>query len=175
MLGQLQEAERALIQEVESAALESGGRKGLIEGWYTRSRRDSVIAIVKMVPPEQRALSTREAAQRLRELIGDIPDAEEINVIYTIGDDGPGIAYVLRHRDLDLLRAASQQLQQRLRGYEGVFSVRDSLRGEADEIHMRLLPGAHKLGLDLTQVSRQVRQAYYGEEVGSGCPGRTAM
>jgi multidrug efflux pump subunit AcrB len=165
VLGQLQEAERALIGEVEAEALETGGQAGLIEGWYTRSRRDSVVALVKMVPQEQRAVSTKEAAQRLRELVGDIPEAEEISVNYTIGNDGAGITYILRHKDLELLRAASAALQDKLRSYDGVFYVRDSLRGESDEIRMRLLPGAHKLGLDLTQISRQVRQAYYGEEV----------
>jgi multidrug efflux pump subunit AcrB len=165
VLDQLQQAERELIRQVEQEARDSGGSDKLIEGWYTRSRRDSVIAIINLVPPEDRELTTKEAAQRLRELVGDIPDAEEINVIYTLGEDGPAITYILQHRDLDLLREASQALQEQLRGYDGVYFVRDSLLGEADEIHMHLLPGAHKLGLDLAQVSRQVRQAYYGEEV----------
>jgi multidrug efflux pump subunit AcrB len=39
------------------------------------------------------------------------------------------------------------------------------MRGESDELHMQLLPGAEKLGLTLAQVSQQVRQAYFGEEV----------
>ena len=165
VLDQLQIAERELIKEIEQAAESSGGSGKLIEGWYTRSRRDSVIAIVNLAPPEIRDLSAKEAATRLRELVGDIPDADEIQVVYTLNNDGPGITYLLRHRDLDLLRAASQDLQTQLRGYDGTFYVRDSLQGEADEIHMKLLPGAEKLGITLDQVSRQVRQAYYGEEV----------
>jgi len=165
VLDQLQVAERKLIKEIEEAAESAGGSGKLIEGWYTRSRRDSVIAIVNLAPPEVRDLSAKEAATRLRELVGDIPDADEIEVVYTLNNDGPGITYVLRHRDIDLLRAASRDLQTQLRGYEGTFYVRDSLRGEADEIHLQLLPGAEKLGITLDQVSRQVRQAYYGEEV----------
>ncbi len=165
VLDQLQSAERQLIAEIEEEAKLSGGSGKLIEGWYTRSRRDSVIAIVRLASPEVRDLSAKEAATRLRELVGDIPDADEIEVNYTLNNSGPGITYLLRHRDLDLLREASLELQTQLRGYDGTYYVRDSLRGESDEIHMSLLPGAEKLGITLEQVSRQVRQAYYGEEV----------
>ncbi len=165
VLDQLQLAERKLIEEIEQAAESSGGSGKLIEGWYTRSRRDSVIAIVRLSPPEIRDMSAKEAATRLRELVGDIPDADEIKVNYTMNDGGPGITYLLRHRDMDLLQEASRELQTQLRSYDGTYYVRDSLRGESDEIHMSLLPGAEKLGITLEQVSRQVRQAYYGEEV----------
>ena len=35
--------------------------------------------------------------------------------------------------------------------------------GEIDELNMRLKPGAQTLGVTLSDVSRQVRQSYYGE------------
>jgi multidrug efflux pump subunit AcrB len=165
VLDHLQRAERALIAEVDERAASGTGSGKLIEGWYTRSRRDSVIAIVKLAPPEVRDMTAKEAATRFRELVGDIPDADEIQVNYTLNDDGPDVTYLLRHKDTDLLRAASRDLQGRLRGYEGSFYVRDSQRGESDEILLQLRPGAEKLGITLADVSRQVRQAYYGEEV----------
>lgn len=165
ILDQLQEAELKLIEEVEQEAEVRGGTGKLIEGWYTRSRRDSVIAIVKLAPPEVRDLSAKEAATRLRELIGEIPDADNITVNYTMNGSGPQLSYVMRHRDLDTLREASQMLQAKLYGYDGTYFVRDNLRGETDELHISLLPGAEKLGITLSEVSRQVRQAYYGEEV----------
>lgn len=166
ILDQLQEAEKALIEEVESAARASGEGSGqLIEGWYTRSRRDSVIAIVKLAPPEVRDLSAREAAERFRALVGDIPDADEIQVNYTLNDNGADITYLLRHSDGQQLTAASKALQAKIRSYRGVLDVRDSQRGETDEILLHLKPGAETLGIRLSDVSRQVRQAYFGEEV----------
>ena len=165
VLDQLQEAELQLIEEVEVAAKVSGGTGKLIEGWYTRSRRDSVVAIVKLAPPEIRDLSAREAALRLRELVGEIPDADNIEVNYTMNNRGPQLSYVLRHRDMEVLRQASTELQAQLYIYDGTFYVRDNLKGETDELHITLLPGAEKLGVTLSDVSRQVRQAYYGEEV----------
>ncbi|KAA1192762.1 efflux RND transporter permease subunit [Pseudohalioglobus sediminis] len=165
ILDQLQEAELKLIDEVEQRAQTGAGSGKLIEGWYTRSRRDSVIAIVKLAPPEVRDLSAKEAAERLRELVGDIPDADEIEVNYTINDSGADVTYLLKHQDAQLLSDASRDLRAQLSSYNGTFFVRDSQRGESDEIILNLRPGAEKLGITLADVSQQVRQAYFGEEV----------
>ncbi|WP_439106006.1 efflux RND transporter permease subunit [Congregibacter sp.] len=166
VLDQLQTAERTLVDEVDAAARATGEGTGqLIEGWYTRSRRDSVIAIVKLAPPEVRDLSARETAERLRTLVGDIPDADEIQVNYTLNDNGADITYLLRHRDGEALTAASKELQAKISSYNGVLDVRDSQQGETDEIVLSLKPGAETLGIRLADVSRQVRQAYFGEEV----------
>lgn len=165
ILDQLQVAERKLIEEVNERAEMGTGTGELIEGWYTRSRRDSVIAIIRLSPTEVRDMSAKEAAIRLRELVGDIPDADQIQLSYTLDNRNPSVTYVLRHRDLDVLQEASKALKSQLYDYEGTFFVRDNLQGESDELHMKLLPGAQKLGISLADVSRQVRQAYFGEEV----------
>ncbi len=165
VLEQLQQAERQLITQVENEAQVEGDSGDLVEGWYTRSRRDSVIAIVKLAPPESRYISAKQTAIRFRDLVGDIPDAINIKVQYTLNDQGPQISYLLRHRDMDILRQASKELQMQLYSYDGTVFVQDNLRGETDELHIELLPGAEKLGVTLTQVSQQIRQAYYGEEI----------
>ncbi|PLW69968.1 efflux RND transporter permease subunit [Pseudohalioglobus lutimaris] len=165
ILDQLQGAEQALIQEVDQRAEAGEGSGKLIEGWYTRSRRDSVIAIVKLASPEVRDLSAKEAAERFRELVGDIPDADEIEVNYTITDNGADVTYLLKHRDPEQLSAASLDLRTQLSSYDGTFFVRDSQRGESDEMILNLRPGVEKLGITLAEVSQQVRQAYFGEEV----------
>lgn len=166
VLDQLQTAEKALVAEVEAMAVESGvGTGQLIEGWYTRARRENVIAIVKLAPPEVRDLSARAAAERLRELTGEIPDAEKVEVRYTLNEGTPTVTFLLQHKDFDELRAASEDLQLHLQGYDGAFYVRDDQQGQLNELRFALKPGAEKLGLNLGEVSRQVRQAYYGEEV----------
>ena len=159
ILAQLQRAERALEEEVNQ-------REGkLIENWYTRSRRDSVLAIVKLVPPEDRDMTAKEASIRLRELMGDVPDAREVSVRYTQNDNGPGFELSIRHPDLDVLREATSDLETQLRTYEELYDVRNNLEGASEEIRLTLKPGTTKLGLTLADVNRQVRQAYFGEEV----------
>ncbi|WP_299947132.1 efflux RND transporter permease subunit [uncultured Microbulbifer sp.] len=162
ILALLQDAEKRLEEEVNQR---TDGQGVLIENWYTRSRRDSVIAIVQLAPPEMRDMSAKDAALRLRELIGEIPDAKEVSVRYTLNDNDPGFELSIRHPNLDVLRSATADLETQLRSYENLYDVRNNLEGASEEIRIDLKPGATKLGLTLAEVNRQVRQAYFGEEV----------
>ena len=162
VLAQLQAAQLALEEEINQA---TDGQGELIENWYTRSRRDSVIAIVKLAPPEVREMTAKEAAIRLRELMGDVPDAKEVSVNYTFNNNDPDFELSIRHPDLEVLRSATQELENKLRTYEAMYDVRNNLQGASDEIRLTLKPGTTKLGLTLAEVNRQVRQAYFGEEV----------
>ena len=163
VLAQMQAAEEALVEEFDE---KYQGEFQLIENWYTRSRRDSVLAIVKLAPPEVRGdISSKDAALRLRELMGDVPDAKEVSVQHTLNNDGPGFELSIRHPDLDILREAVRELEGQLRTYDALYDVRNNLEGASEEIRLTLKPGAVKMGLTLADVTRQVRQAYYGEEV----------
>jgi len=162
ILAQLQAAELALVEEVNQR---TDGEGVLIENWYTRSRRDSVLAIVKLAPPEVRDMTAKEASIRLRELMGDVPDAREVSVQYTQNNNDPDFELSIRHPDLDVLRAATADLENQLRTYETMYDVRNNLEGASEEIRLTMKPGTVKLGLTLADVNRQVRQAYFGEEV----------
>lgn len=162
ILDQLQQAELALVEEVNQR---TDGKGVLIENWYTRSRRDSVLAIVKLAPPEVRDMTAKEASVRLRELMGDVPDAKEVSVQYTQRNNDPDFELSIRHPDLETLRAATTDLENQLRTYETIYDVRNNLEGASEEIRLTMKPGTTKLGLTLADVNRQVRQAYFGEEV----------
>ncbi|MGA9575256.1 MAG: efflux RND transporter permease subunit, partial [Lysobacterales bacterium] len=162
ILAQLQTAEKALEEEVNQR---TDGKGVLIENWYTRSRRDSVLAIVKLAPPEVRDMTAKEASVRLRELMGDVPDAREVSVQYTQGNNDPDFELSIRHPDLDVLRAATADVENQLRTYATIYDVRNNLEGASEEIRLTMKPGTSKLGLTLADVNRQVRQAYFGEEV----------
>ena len=159
VLAQLQHAEEALQEEI---AAKDGD---LIENWYTRSRDDNILALVKLVPPETRSLTAKETAERLRELIGEVPDAEKITVNYKDNNDGPPIEYVLNAKSFDDLQAAADDLMTRLRSYEGVFNVVNDMESASEEVQFDLKPGAQALGVTTADVARQVRQGFFGEEV----------
>ncbi len=110
-------------------------------------------------------MSAKDASLRLRELIGDIPDAKEVTVNYTLGNNEPGFELSIRHPDLDVLRRAAEDLENKLRTYEVLYDVRNNLESASEEIRLAMKPGTTKLGLTLAEVNRQVRQAYFGEEV----------
>ncbi len=162
ILEQLKTAQRGLVAEIDQRF---GKDAKLIENWYTRAREGNVLAIVEMAPAETRAIPTKEAAERLRALIGEVPDAKEVRVEFTFNDGGAEIGYSLRSTNLDDLVAAAQDLKGHLRSYAGVLDVTDDLDIGAQELQLALKPGAEQLGLTLADVTRQVRQAYFGEEV----------
>lgn len=159
VLKQIQVAEHELSEEIKA----SDG--DLIENWYTRSRDNNILALVKLVPPETRSLSAQETAERLRELIGEVPDAETITVNYQDNNDGPPIQYVLNAKDFADLEAAASDLMERLRSFEGVFNVVNDMESASEEVQFDLKPGAERLGVTTAEVARQIRQGFFGEEV----------
>ncbi|MBL4871532.1 MAG: efflux RND transporter permease subunit, partial [Robiginitomaculum sp.] len=163
VLTQIQTAEKALEEEINES---TSGKGKLIENWYTRSRDNQVLALVKLVPPETRTLTAKETATRLRELIGEVPDAEKIAVEYKDGNNNdPAIEYVLNATDLDALALASQDLIDQLRSYEGVFNVVNDTQSSVEEVQFDLKPGAQALGITSADIARQIRQGFFGEEV----------
>ncbi|MAK62042.1 MAG: RND transporter [Ponticaulis sp.] len=162
VLEQIQVAEKTLEEEINTS---TNGEGELIENWYTRSRDNNVLALVKLVPPETRTLTAKQTAERLRELIGEVPDAETIEVNYTNNFNGAPIQYVLNSSDLDALNDAANDLMSRLRSFEGVYNVINDSQSASEEIQFDLKPGAEALGITYQDVNRQVRQGFFGEEV----------
>ncbi len=126
-----------------------------------------VEAYLNVAPPEDRpqTLTMRDITEGLRDELGPIPDAEEIRIDYTFNNNEGGISFALFSKDLDALVAASDDLEAKLSTYADVFDVRDSMQAAADEARITLLPNAETLGLTLGAVTRQLRQAFFGEEV----------
>ncbi len=154
-------AQKQLIAEFERDM--AGAR--LIEHYFTWVREGAVTHWMLLTPSEERDTPARVIATRLRELVGDIPDAEEIDLDFTINDTDTGIDFAVNAPRLDQLRAAVEDLKEKLRTYSAAFDVRDNLQSSTPEIRLKLKPGAEQIGLTLGEVSRQVRQAYFGEEV----------
>lgn len=159
VLRQIQDAERRL----EDNANASG--ETIVENWYTRVRENDILALVKLTPQEDRTSSAEDVANALREEIGAVPDAEDVSVAFTVNNSGPPLEFLLHAHDLDELRDAAEDLKAQLRTYGGVFNVVDDIESATDEVRFSLKPGAETLGVTLADVSRQVRQGFYGEEV----------
>ncbi len=164
ILAQLQRAQEALIADVEEKAGESG-KSAVIENWYTRSRKDSVIAIMRLAPAETRALTAKEVGIDLRERIGPIPEAKSVSVGYNVDSDGADMDISVRHPNLDQLQLAVDEITEKLREYSSLYDVSNNLDSASEELRFDLKPGAEQVGITLNQVMQQVRQAYFGDEV----------
>lgn len=126
-----------------------------------------VNAWVGMVAPEDRpeTVSTKDVSERFRDLVGPIPDAEEVNFDFTLNEEDSGVRFSLNHPDLDRLRLAAEDLKTQLASYSTTYDIGDNLSSAAEEVQVKLRPGAEALGVNLAQVSEQVRHAYNGIEV----------
>jgi multidrug efflux pump subunit AcrB len=78
---------------------------------------------------------------------------------------GKPIELELRGEELEQLRAAAAWLKREIAQYPGVFDVADSFRAGKRELGFHVLPSAEASGISLADVARQVRQAFWGEEV----------
>lgn len=140
---------------------------GLIRDYSIVAEGRRIQAWVGLLAPEDRpdTIRSRDIAEKLRSATGEIQDAEEIDFSFTFNQADSGVQFALSHPDLDRLRAASDYLKAHLTTYSEVMDISDNLSSSAEEIRIQLKPGATTLGITLGDVSRQVTQAYYGEEV----------
>ncbi|HBS33230.1 MAG TPA: AcrB/AcrD/AcrF family protein [Parvularcula sp.] len=159
-----------IFGEVESAGEALKKELGQIEGEdfvkaiYISAQEGTVTSYLTIIDGDKRKQSTKDIAELFRSRLGDIPDAEEINVGYTINDGGPDFAFGIESNSLEELRLATVDLQNYMRSLPGLYDVRNSLQSETPELQISLKPGAQRFGLTLSEVTRQVRQAFYGEE-----------
>jgi multidrug efflux pump subunit AcrB len=136
-----------------------------VVGAFTFAYDNKLEQYVQLPPPGESNISMREVAETYLDAMGDIPDAENINVQYTANQGEAVLTFVFAHSNEERLKQAAAELRNYLVTFEDVFFVRDNQQGEIDELNIRLKPGAQTLGVTLADVSRQVRQSYYGEEV----------
>ena len=140
----------------------------------TRSRRFDFTPTVKashlaeinieLAPAEDRNITAAEMTRRWRELTGPVPDAVELTFVSTLFSTGEAINVQLAGPDLDGLRSAAEELKLALTQYPGVEDIADSFRAGKQEVKLEVTPQAESLGISLSDLARQVRQAFYGEE-----------
>ncbi len=123
-----------------------------------------------ITPPEERKLKigTRELANEWRERIqerGGIVGAKELYFRAEIGRGRDPIKVQLRGINIDNLIDAAAKVRVKLGKYEGLYDIADNLDESLDEIQLRIRPEAEQFGLTMFDLARQVRQAFFGEEI----------
>jgi multidrug efflux pump subunit AcrB len=96
--------------------------------------------------------------------VGAIPDAIELTYSSALFSSGNPIDIQLAANDTEALRAVSEKVRTALAAYPGVLDIADSFRTGKQEIKLAVKPEAEALGITLSDLARQVRQAFYGEE-----------
>jgi multidrug efflux pump subunit AcrB len=109
-------------------------------------------------------ISANEIRDRWREKVGVIPDALELSFVSDSFSAGEALSFRMEGRSEDNLRLATAELREALARYPGVLDITDSFREGKQEVQISLLDAGIQLGFTLEEVSRQVRQAFFGVE-----------
>lgn len=109
-------------------------------------------------------MSANDIRDRWREKVGFIPDALELSFVSDSFSAGQALSFRLEGRNEDNLRIATAELREALGRYPGIFDISDSFRAGKQEVQIEILREGELLGFTLDDISRQVRQAFYGAE-----------
>jgi len=119
---------------------------------------------IELAGGDVRPIGAKVVAQRWREETPPIPGIEELRFDSALFSGGDPIDIQLAAADVVALESAADRLKARLSEYAGVMDIADSFQDGKQEIKLSLLPSAEPLGITLEDLSRQVRQAFYGAE-----------
>ncbi len=159
---------QALSEVDERIQQEEGFDEPVIRTVFAWSGSDTTGGmLVELNRDESNRLPNREIERRWREEVGEIPGVRGLQIggAGGPGGDGPDLSFQLVGRDLAQLEGAAAELEQRIRGYTGTFDIRNSFEGGLRELQLHIRPEAEVLGLSQQDLARQVRQAFFGEEV----------
>ncbi|MBD3170828.1 MAG: AcrB/AcrD/AcrF family protein [candidate division Zixibacteria bacterium] len=120
--------------------------------------------LVQLLEGEQRDLESIVIANRIREEVGPVPEAQ--NITYgVVSFFGKPVSVSLLGTDFEQLDKARGMLVDRLEDFETLTDVTDSYQRGRREIDIKLKPRAYALGLSLQDIVGQVRQGFFGYEV----------
>jgi len=113
---------------------------------------------------EREGISSIDLKNRWRQLVGEIPGVSSLTFISEAMDTGEAINVELSHENFDTLLTATEELKSILRAYTGVTDIADSFEQGKEELKLELKDAGRTLGLTLSDLAKQVRQGFYGEE-----------
>lgn len=120
---------------------------------------------VELLGAESRGdVSSVDIKNRWRELTGEIPGISSLTFMAEFSTTGNPIEVELSHENFDTLLLAVEDMKDMLRKYSGVSDIADSFEPGKTELKLKLKESGRTLGLTLSDLARQIRQGFYGEE-----------
>jgi len=133
-------------------------------GAFTQGETGAIM-FVEMPQSEDRPFNGDVISSMWRERVGEFVGVKELtfNDADHLGG-GPPLSFRLSGANYEGLESAADDLEAKLAEFVGVHDIRNSAELGGEEIRLRIKPEAEALGLTMSSLGRQVRQAFYGEE-----------
>ena len=119
---------------------------------------------IELLDGEVRDMESYVIANRIRDLVGEIPGVQNITFGST-GRFGKPVSISLLGNDQHQLSRARNLLKAELEQFASLKDVTDTDQEGRREINLTLKPRAYALGLTLQDVAGQVRQGFFGSEI----------
>ena len=119
---------------------------------------------LELLEGEIRQMDSYIIANRLREAVGPVPEAQKISFGRTSMFGKPVSISLLGSNIMQLNRARDLMVQE-LENFGTLRDITDSNQEGRREINISLKPRAYALGLTLRDVAGQVRQGFFGQEI----------
>ena len=159
--------ESALLQIDKEYSQKVGRQKGAVVTHMSVVKENQLDGrvLVELVK-EDSQITSDELMKLWRERVGII-NGTEVLAYRALGGpgDGPEIAFKLSSDNVEELKKASGELADKIREYQGVEDIRNSMKDGKDEVQLTLKPRGRNLGLSQRDLANQVRQAFYGDEI----------
>jgi len=120
---------------------------------------------IELVPFGTRRMSASEIERAWREAVGRIEGVERLTFTASVGGFGSDIEFELAHADEATLIQASERLKAEIERLPGANQIEDSFDLGKRQLLFELTDAGRAAGLTPSDVARQVRQTFFGEEV----------
>lgn len=100
----------------------------------------------------------------MRDYVGLMPGLKNIVFNSSDGFGGSAISYQLVSENTDELTAAAIELETHLHTYAGLINITNGAVSSKDELRLQIKPRAEVMGLNLNDISSQVRNAFFGAQ-----------
>ena len=175
--------QKRLVEAANQTIEENGGQR-IVKGIYTqigsrlsgrrvpdgRTSSESkgshlVAAQVALVPSDQRGISGTAFAKAWREAVKNVAELETLSFQAESGaSNESAIDIQLNHSSRETLEKAARELAEILKNYAGVTDIDDGVSLGKPQMSFKIRREARSLGIDTTQLARQVRTSFYGAE-----------
>ncbi|MBF0377244.1 MAG: efflux RND transporter permease subunit [Desulfamplus sp.] len=154
------------ISDAAKKVIAQNGGDKLSRGFYGTVEENVIESGIILTSPDVRPISTTEVVEAWRDAVGEIAGLESI--IFEADRGGPGagagLTIELTHRDINLLKAASEKLAQALGSFPATKDIDDGSARGKEQFDFKMLPQGLAMGLRSQDVALQVRHAFYGAE-----------
>jgi len=135
-----------------------------IENYMSWGGRGNINIFLDLIPATERDWAVNDFLSDLSDYIGTIPEAENVN-IRTASFGGSPIGVRFLSADYTQLLKAKNLLKDELAKIDGLEDIRDDTPLGNNEFIVTLKPRAEALGFNLRDVTSQLRQGFFGQEV----------